>query len=309
MRIIALALMSVAVLAAPMPVPVPAGQAESLRQTVRTGPPFPGLVAAKPAAGPVGERRAEEKGGEQGSRHLVAVTHGMQARPHNQRVLVASNSGPSWQTPTQPTNVVVDVLVAYTKRAARNYSDIRRELIEPALEGANESFLLSGLDHIRLRLVHSYQTDYLEEGMHFDHVWRFADKGDGAMDEVHSLRDTYRADIAVLVVDDAKGCGLATRVGAEADDAFAVVHHACAAANYTFAHEVGHLLGASHERAYVHGTKWRDIMSSAASCGGCPRVPLWSSPKVLVKGEPAGSEELDNARVIAEEARRVAAFR
>jgi hypothetical protein len=209
----------------------------------------------------------------------------------------------------RPAKIVIDVLVAYTGQAASNYSNIQRELIEPAVASANESFALSGVDHVRLRLVHSYQTDYREEGMHFDHVWRFADKGDGAMDEVHSLRDTYRADIAVLVIDDAKGCGLATRVRAEADDAFAVVHHACAAANYTFAHEIGHLLGASHDRAYVHGTEWRDIMSSAASCGGCPRLPLWSSPKILVKDEPAGSEELDNARVIAEEALRVAAFR
>jgi hypothetical protein len=60
---------------------------------------------------------------------------------------------------------------------------------------------------------------------------------------------------------------------------------------------------------YVNGTKWRDIMSYRESCGGCPRIPVWSSPSVLIKGEPAGTEELDNARVIAEQADRVAAFR
>ena len=42
---------------------------------------------------------------------------------------------------------------------------------------------------------------------------------------------------------------------------------------------------------YVNGTKWRDIMSYKESCGGCPRVPVWSSPKVLVKGEPAGTPD------------------
>ena len=41
----------------------------------------------------------------------------------------------------------------------------------------------------------------------------------------------------------------------------------------------------------------------------CPRLPVWSSPKVTIKGEPAGTPELDNARVIAEQAARVAAFR
>src|SRR6185312_11635883 len=111
-----------------------------------------------------------------------------------------------------------------------HYQDIVRELVIPAIEGTNGSFRLSNLDHIRLRLVHAYPTDYVEQGLHFDHLWRFADKGDGYMDEVHDLRDAYRADIAILIVDDAVGCGLATRVRADAEDAFAVVHHACAVA-------------------------------------------------------------------------------
>jgi hypothetical protein len=205
--------------------------------------------------------------------------------------------------------IVIDVLFAHTKRAASHYSDIKRELVELSVEEANRSFRLSNVGHIKLRLVHSYQTDYVEEGAHFDHVWRFADKGDGYMEEVHHLRDQYRADLAILVVDDPKGCGLATRVHADADEAFAVVHHACAAASYTVAHEVGHLIGARHELSYVNGTKWRDIMGSKESCGGCPRVPVWSSPTVLVNGEPAGTAALNNARVIAAEAARVAAFR
>ena len=100
---------------------------------------------------------------------------------------------------------------------------------------------------MKLRLVHAYQTDYVEEGEHFDHVWRFADKGDGYMDEIHPLRDKYRADVAVLIVDDPKGCGLATRVYADAEEAFAVVHHECAVASYSVAHEIGHLIGARHD--------------------------------------------------------------
>jgi hypothetical protein len=209
----------------------------------------------------------------------------------------------------KPAEVVIDVIVAYTSNAARNYSDIKRELIEFAIEEANESFRVSNLGHIKLRLVHAYQTSYAEVGTHFDHVWRFADKGDGYMDEIHGLRDRYHADVAILVVDDAKGCGLATRVQADADEAFAVVHHECAATSYTLAHEVGHLIGARHELGYVNGSKWRDIMSYKDACGGCPRVAVWSSPAVLVNGEPAGTMELNNARVIAQQAARVAAFR
>ena len=77
--------------------------------------------------------------------------------------------------------------------------------------------------------MYAYQTNYVEKGSHFDHVWRFADKGDGYMDEIHKLRDKYRADVAVLIVDDPNGCGLSTRVHADANEAFAVVHHECSA--------------------------------------------------------------------------------
>jgi peptidyl-Asp metalloendopeptidase len=221
-----------------------------------------------------------------------------------------------------PKDIIINVIVAYTKKAASNYADVGRELVEFAIEEANQSFRNSNLAHVKLKLVHAYQTDYVEDGEHFNHLWRFADKGDGYMEEIHGLRDKYDADVAVLIVNDAKGCGLATRVFADANDAFAVVHHECAVATYSVAHEIGHLIGARHELAmdrtmtpfpyghgYVNGTKWRDIMSYKASCRGCPRLPVWSSPKLFVRGEPAGTPLQDNARVIAEQAARVANFR
>jgi peptidyl-Asp metalloendopeptidase len=219
------------------------------------------------------------------------------------------------RSPLHGRDIVIDVLVAYTKKTASNYQDV---------EEGNESFRMSNLGNVKLRLVHAYQTDYEEDkdGEHFDHLYRMVDKGDGYMEEVHALRDKYRADVVVLIVDDASGCGLATRVFADAGDAFAVVHHECAATSYSLAHEIGHLIGARHDTSidknmtpfayghgYVNGTKWRDIMSYKASCGGCPRLPVWSSPIVLIKGEPAGTPDLDNARVISEQAARVAAFR
>jgi hypothetical protein len=206
-------------------------------------------------------------------------------------------------------DVVIDVIVAYTKAAAASYRDIVRDVIEPAIAEGNESFRVSGIGHIKLRLVHAYRTDYAESGDQFVHLWRFADNADGYMDEIHDLRDRFQADVAILMVDDADGCGQATRVGADEDEAFAVVHHACAQANFSLVHEIGHLIGASHERGYVHGNEWRDIMSYKANCGGCPRLPVWSNPDVLIGGAPAGSVGHDNARVIADNVLRVAAFR
>jgi hypothetical protein len=222
----------------------------------------------------------------------------------------------------KPNDIVIDVIVAYTKKAAGNYLDVRGELIDLSIEEGNESFRQSGVGHVKLRLVHAYETDYNETGEHFNHLWSFADRGDGQMEEIHPLRDKHRADVAVLIVDDPQGCGLATRVHADADEAFAVVHHECAATTYSLAHEIGHIIGARHDlkfdrimtpfpygHGYVSGSKWRDIMSYKDSCNGCPRLPIWSSPTVRVKGEPAGTPDLDNARVIAEQAARVAAFR
>jgi peptidyl-Asp metalloendopeptidase len=250
-------------------------------------------------------------------RTLRPITAGMrrpaQTADRDMQLAAFSPAAIAFTPPRHPRapleDVVIDVMVAYTKAASRNYADIVREVIEPAIEGGNESFRLSGIGHIKLRLVHAYQTDYVESGDQFVHLWRFADKGDGYMDEVHQLRDQYRADVAVLIVDDADGCGLATRVGADEEDAFAVVHHTCAKTNFSLVHEIGHLIGASHERGYVHGTEWRDIMSYKANCGGCPRLPVWSNPEVLIGGAPAGSAGHDNARVIAQNVLRVASFR
>jgi hypothetical protein len=122
-------------------------------------------------------------------------------------------------------DITIDVIVAYTKKAASHYSEVKRELVDLSIEEANHSFRTSNLGNVKLRLVHAYETDYVEQGQHFDHVWRFADKGDGYMDEIHGLRDKYKADVAVLIVDDPQGCGLATRVYADDNEAFAVVHH------------------------------------------------------------------------------------
>ena len=240
---------------------------------------------------------------------LKPVTYRMRSPEGEPRVAVARLAPSSLPRYATGKDVVIDVIVAYTKEAAANYADIKGELLDIAIEEANASFRASHVGNVKLRLVHAYQTDYVEQGDHFDHLWRFADRRDGYMEEIHDLRDLHRGDVALLIVNDAGGCGLATRVLADAEEAFAVIHHGCAATSYTLAHEVGHLIGARHELSYVNGTKWRDIMSFKDACGGCPRIPIWSSPTILVNGEPAGTVELDNARVIAEQAARVAAFR
>ena len=261
----------------------------------------------------------EVLGEARGAKMLKPVTWGIE-QPSSPRTLeqklalAPSNAATAAKAIFHPeasraAEIVIDVLVAYTRKAAQHYYEIEREVVALAIEEANHSFRLSGIGHIRLRLAHTFQTGYVERGSHFDHVWSMADKDDEHMERIHALREAYRADVAILIVDDPKGCGLATRIGADADEAFAVVHHECAVANYTVAHEIGHLVGARHELGFVSGTSWRDIMGSKEACGGCPRVPVWSNPLLLIGGEPAGTADLNNARIIAENAWRVASFR
>jgi hypothetical protein len=218
--------------------------------------------------------------------------------------------------------ITIDLMILYTPKVASKYIDVDTDLIALSIEQANGSLANSGLGNIKLRLVHSQAIDYDEAGgEHFNHLYRMVD-GEGAFSKVRALRNEKRADIVALIVDDPSGCGLSTRVAAEAEEAFVVVHHSCAALTYSVAHEVGHIIGARHDMAldnnavpfpyghgFVNGSKWRDIMSYKASCDGCPRVPIWSNPRINYKGDPAGALDADNARVILEQAARVAKFR
>jgi peptidyl-Asp metalloendopeptidase len=146
--------------------------------------------------------------------------------------------------------------------------------------------------------------------------------GLGPFKDVKRLRDEKRADIVGLIIDNPNGCGLSTRIGPESDEAYFVVHHACVTVSMSIAHEIGHILGIRHDRfadnndlpapyghGYVNGGKWRDIMSYNVGCGGCPRIPFWSNPRILYNGEPTGTAAADSARVILENAERISRFR
>ena len=103
-----------------------------------------------------------------------------------------------------------------------------------------------------------------------------------------------------LIIDNPAGFGLSTRVGPTSDEAYFVVHHACAAVTLSIAHEIGHILGVRHDRfvddndtpfvyghGWVNGDKWRDIMSYKAG-GGLPAHPLLVEPAHPLQGRADG---------------------
>jgi hypothetical protein len=218
--------------------------------------------------------------------------------------------------------IVIDVMLLFTKKVADSYIRNPDDLATLAIEQTNETFRNSGLGNIKLRLVHNQLVDYDETGVDlFDSLYRMVD-GTGAFKDLKKLRNEKRADVVGLILDSPSGCGQSTRGGADADEAFFAVHHSCAAITFSIAHEIGHIIGTRHDRimdnnnnpyafahGYINGTKWRDMMSYQEGCGGCPRIPYWSNPRILYQGEPTGTAASDNARLILEQAERVSKFR
>ncbi|SDZ32119.1 PKD domain-containing protein [Lysobacter sp. yr284] len=220
----------------------------------------------------------------------------------------------------------IRVQVVATNQAVTAYGGDMRALVDLAIAESNQGYANSNVG-IQLELANYRTVEYTSAGDgHFTDEERFADPGDGYMDDIHASRDANAADVSVLIIDDAGNCGLAHSIGSTAATAFATVHYDCATGYYSFAHEIGHLLSARHDPAadptntpyaYGHGyryepaagNKWRTIMAYACS-GGCPRLNYWSNPDVTYNGIAMGTADRNhNQRVLVQTKAAVAAFR
>lgn len=185
-----------------------------------------------------------------------------------------------------------------------------------AVNSANLSYSNSGVN-MKLTLAGVATVDYVESGDHRTDVARLASRNDGHMDDIQALRIETQADLVVLINDDDSYCGMARQIYAGASSAFASVHATCAVANLSFAHEIGHLLGACHDPsassgcspfAYGHGFQnpgdgVRTVMAYPCAGASCIRMPQWSRPPGW------GNEQKSyDARVLNETSIRAAAF-
>src|SRR5207245_2484419 len=125
-----------------------------------------------------------------------------------------------------------------------------RSLIHLAALETNVSFLLSGIK-AAVRVVHTEEVrDEEAKTMKMDRDRLQAAK-DGYFDVAQDRRDKYGADAVVLIVADGDTSGISfimEKVSPDFEDyAYCVVKRDAATANFSFTHELGHLMGARHE--------------------------------------------------------------
>ena len=228
-----------------------------------------------------------------------------------------------------PTTPVIDVLVGYTPSALSTIGgqSAMNSEIALAISTSNTAYADSGIPG-RLRLAGSTA---LSENLTLSNQslsW-LTFSGDGHSDQIHALRNSTGADLVSVLVNDTSACGLAWVLDgtASASDqspyGFSVVDVSCAVDNLSFPHELGHNMGAQHDRyvepnpilypyavGYVNVAKeWRTIMAYNNQCaaqavsGYCTRISRFSNPNATYGGDPtgrpsSGSSPADNRQVL-----------
>lgn len=212
--------------------------------------------------------------------------------------------------PNPPKPAVVELIVGYTPSAeleAKKEGYDIESLIHTARAIANLSFENSDIDG-KLKSSGIFRFDYKEKG---DFKKDLAEiSASGALRDLWLRRRSAKADVAVLVVHDAKkdNCGLSQVIGAKAESAQAVVNWQCVTDRYSFVHEIAHLAGAWHDRktvgdkynilpSYASGyitegsTPVATIMAYRTACPkNCARALLWANPFLKTKdGQALGT--------------------
>lgn len=225
----------------------------------------------------------------------------------------------------------IDVLVVYTPaaRTAAGGAAAMHALISLGVAESNTAYQQSGVS-MRIRLVHRAEVAYTEPGSFGTTLNHLTNLGDGYLDEVQGLRDTYGADLVSLWINDTSSCGLGwlmTSLSPSFESmGYSVVHWDCATGSYSFPHEMGHNMGCGHDRENAggglnsysygwrfngtNGVQYRTIMAYAPGT----RIQRFSNPDVSYFGTPTGvpvgnASEADNALTINNSAYTIANFR
>ena len=222
----------------------------------------------------------------------------------------------------------VDVLTWYDTDARTRFGGDTDAYIELTctINETNAAYARSGAN-LTIASVGIEYVDYTGSGYTATELYRLASVADGKLDSVHARRDALNADLVSLITTLTDPCGRGYVGGpSRGTHGFSVVDASCARDGLSYAHELGHNLGAGHGMGrgtglYTYSNGYRDdsndfrtimpVRYDDSSCpgGSCQRIGYFSSPTVLYHGHATGSATQDNARTLTRRAPIVAAYR
>ncbi len=238
---------------------------------------------------------------------------------------VLNNSDPFKSTKAQD---IITLMILYTPSAA-SWASANETSINNTISSlmANAQLALDNSNtQLTVQLVHSEQVSYTELNSS-DDLYNLTDPSDGIIDNVHTLRDTYCADVVVLLENisftGGLGWGLSSATG-DPDYAFSLCRVQQVSWSYTAIHEIGHNIGCGHHVSqlvqpgpgiYSYSGGWRWGSSTVKYCSvmtyssgssfsdgiEATEVALFSNPSLQDHGYTAGNATSgDNARTIRE---------
>lgn len=226
------------------------------------------------------------------------------------------------------TPVTIDVMIVWTPaaEAAGGGRAAMESLALNSVANANLVYTNSGVN-AQLNLVHAAPVNWVETPTSIStDLNAIRSAGDGQLEEVHTLRTQYGADVVSLFGEgyrNSGACGIGSLMSTVstsfASSAFNVVDRTCAVGNLSYVHEVGHNQGLHHDPAnatstpsYPYAYGYQDpsgIFRTVMSYGGAVRIAYMSSPNNFYNGVVTGTASQDNVRALNGNVATVAAFK
>lgn len=225
----------------------------------------------------------------------------------------------------------IDIVVGFTplalKKSLAEITNIKVQIVNSTV--ISNLGLSKSKINAKFRIKEIFQVDYKEVGSprYFESDMKNFKQKNGQLKLLHEKRKSLNADIAILVVnDDNPGrCGIAAGIDVEAEDGLAIVNWRCMTNKLSYAHEVGHLIGARHDNdprypAHAHGffvnedtppVSFCTVMATQNSCmqSRSGRIWNWSNPFVIHEGLPTGTiNRNNNACVWNENVKKISEF-
>lgn len=230
-------------------------------------------------------------------------------------IAAAAEAQVARQTAGLAASVRIDLLAIWTPEARISLGGTRQMqvVVQNGVDVANSAFLNSQID-ARVNLVHAREMKIPESGHADEDLNAFRQNR-----EVAALRKSVGADLVTLFVNkmlDACGIGYLMTKDSFSHEfepyAYTVVKRACG--GLTLAHEIGHNMGAHHDRpnagnadralfpfafGYTLDGQFRTVMAYGNNCTSCQWVENFSNPNVSRNGHATGvAGQTDNAQVL-----------